>query len=95
MKKKYFTPNNFIFFRDLTLDLGKVIEKWHKLFLIGDFGRDYGVSYTFKTLNGNSAPNTNYNDYLCISRTCEAYLHPANEEPLKITRNLHFRRKKD
>lgn len=64
-------------------------------FIIDSFGGDHGASYVFKTLDGKPAPNTHHGDHLRIFRSRERYLRPADEEPLGVTRNLSFKRKKD
>ena len=76
-------------------DPGKLVERWRGPFIIDGFGGDHGASYTLKTLDGKSAPNTHHGDHLRIFRPREGYLRPADEEPLKVTRNLRFRRGKD
>ena len=95
VKMQYFNPGNFVLLKDSTPQLGKLTERWRGHFLIDSFGRDHGASYTLKTLDGKSAPNTHHGDHLRIFRPREGYLRPANEEPLEITRDLPFRKKKD
>ena len=81
--------------RNSTPHLGKLTERWQGPFLINSFGGDHGASYTLKTLDGKSAPNTHHGDHLRIFCPREGYLRPTDEEPLKLTRNLRFRRRKD
>ena len=76
-------------------DPGKLVERWRGPFIIDGFGGDHGASYTLKTLDGKSAPNTHHGDHLRIFRPREGYLRPTDKEPLKVTRNLRFRRGKD
>lgn len=95
VKTQYFEPGNFVLFKDSISYLGKLIEQWHSPFVIDSFGGDHNASYVLKTLDGDSVPNTYYDDHLYIFCPRERYLLPAKEEPLQVTRNLHFRKKKD
>ena len=95
VKMQYFNPGDFVLLRDSTPHLGKLTERWRGPFLIDSFGGDHRASHTLKTLDGKSAPNTHHGDHLRIFRPREGYLRPADEEPLKVTRNLRFRRGKD
>ena len=76
-------------------DPGKLEERWRGPFIIDRFGGDHGASYTFKTWDGKSAPNTHHGDHLWIFHTRERYLRSTNKEPLNVTQNLRFRRGKD
>lgn len=78
-----------------TPQLGKLTGKWRGPFIIDDIGGDHGASYVLKTLDGKTAPNTHHGDHQRIFHPRKGYLRPADEEPLEVTRNLRFRRKKD
>ena len=92
---QYFCPSNFVLLKDSTPHLGKLIEQWWGPFIINNFDGDHGASYVLKTLDGEPVPNTHQGNRLRIFRLQEGYLQPADEEPLPITRNLCFKRKKD
>ena len=95
VKMQYFNLGDFVLLRDLTPHLRKFTERWQRPFLINSFGGDHGASYTLKTLDRKSAPNTHHGNYLRIFRPQEGYLRLTNEEPLKITQNIRFRRRKN
>ena len=95
VKMQYFNPGDFVLLRDSTPHLGKLTERWRGPFIIDGFGGDHGASYTLKTLDRKSAPNTHHGDHLRILRPQERYLRQTDEEPLKVTQNLRFRRRKD
>lgn len=90
-KTQYFAPSDFIFLKDSTLHLGKLIECWRGPFVIDSFGENHGALYVLKTLDIKPAPNTHHGDHLRIFSPRERYLHPADEEPLEVTRNARFR----
>ncbi len=95
VKMQYFSPGDFVLLKDSTPHLGKLIEQWCGPFIIDSFGGDHGASYVLKTLDGEPAPNMHHGYHLRIFRPREGYLRPADEEPLQVTRNLRFRRKKN
>ena len=95
VKSQYFILSDLVLFKDSTPYLGKLTEQWRGLFIINNFGGDRGVSYILKTLDGEPAPNTYYGDQLRIFCPKEEYLRPAHEEPLMVTCNLRFKKKKD
>ena len=95
VKTQYFKPGDFVLLKDSTPHLGKLTERWRGPFIIDSFGGDHGASYILKTLEGEPAPNTHHGDHLRIFRPREGYLRPTDEEPLQVTRNLRYRRKRD
>lgn len=95
VKTQYFTPDDLVLLKNSTPHLGKFTKRWRGPFIINNFGGDHNASYILKTLNREPAHNTYHNNHLHIFCPREGYLRPADEEPLVVTRNLRFRRKKD
>ena len=95
VKTQYFSLGDFLLLKDLTPHLGKLTEWWRRPFIIDSFDGNHGALYVLKTLDGEPAPNTHHGDHLRIFRLQEGYLQPTDEEPLQITYNLRFRKKKD
>ena len=95
VKTQYFSLGDFVLLKNSIPYLEKLIEQWCRLFIIDSFGGNHGVSYVLKTLDGELAPNMHYDNYLRIFYPQKGYLRPADEKPFQVTRNLHFRRKKN
>ena len=95
VKTQYFKPGDFVLLKDSTFHLGKLTEQWRGPFIIDSFGGDHGASYVLKILGGEPAPITHHGDHLRVFRPREEYLRLADGEPLQVTRNLRFRKKKD
>lgn len=51
VKTQYFTLNNLLLLKDLTLNLRKLIEQWRGLFIIDNFGENHSAFNILKTLN--------------------------------------------
>ena len=64
VKMQYLNLGNFMLLKNSTTHLGKLTERWRGPFLIDNFGKDHGASYTLKTLNEKLAPNTHHGDHL-------------------------------
>lgn len=92
---QYFTINDFILLKNLTLYLRKLIKQWRELFIIISFGENYSASYILKTLDRELISKIYYNDYLYIFCPQGEYLHLVDKEPLVITRNFFFKKKRD
>ena len=95
VKIQYFKSGDFVLLKDSTPHLAKLTEQWRGPFIIDSFGEDHGASYILKILEGEPALNTHHSDYLHIFRPREGYLRPTDKEPLQVTRNLRYRRKRN
>lgn len=90
-----FIPGDFVLFKQSIPYLGKLTTKWRRSFIIDKFGKNYSVLYLFKILDGKAALNIYHDNHLHIFYSQKRYLRPANEKPLKVMQNLHFKGKKD
>ena len=64
VKTQYFTRGDLVLLKNSTPHLGKLTEQWRRPFIVDSFGRDHGVSYVLRTLNGEPAPNTHHGNHL-------------------------------
>lgn len=91
VKMQCFKPVDFVL---LTPHLEKLREQWRGPFIIDSFGGDHGAFYVLKTFHGEPASNTHHGDHLRIFCPRKRYLRSPDEEPLQVTHNLRFKRKK-
>lgn len=66
IKTQYFKPSDFVFLKDLTPHLEKLIEQWREPFIIDSFDGDYDASDILKILDTEPTPNIYHDNYLHI-----------------------------